>query len=135
MTQNECNPHFPKLFSPMRIGKLEVKNRFVVPAVTTNFAEPNGDVGDRLINYLAARAQGGFGLIVTENLGVHESGRVMPRMGMADTDERIPHLARLAQAVKSTVRFSWDRSVTQAVRRAARSRANRCSRRRHSPAR
>ncbi len=101
MTQNECNPHFPKLFSPMRIGKLEVKNRFVVPAVTTNFAEPNGDVGDRLINYLAARAQGGFGLIVTENLGVHESGRVMPRMGMADTDERIPHLARLAQAVKS----------------------------------
>ncbi|MDF3351620.1 NADH:flavin oxidoreductase [Sulfitobacter sp. KE34] len=100
MTQTDSNAHFPHLFSPLRIGNLEVPNRFVVPALTTNFAETNGDVGDRLINYLEARAAGGFGLIVTENLGVHASGRVMPRMGMADTDERIPHLARLAKAVK-----------------------------------
>lgn len=101
MTQTESNAHFPNLFSPLRIGNLEVPNRFVVPALTTNFAEENGDVGDRLINYLEARAAGGFGLVVTENLGVHASGRVMPRMGMADTDERIVHLARLAKAVKS----------------------------------
>lgn len=101
MPQTKSNAHFSHLFSPLRIGNLEVPNRFVVPALTTNFAETNGDVGDRLINYLEARAAGGFGLIVTENLGVHASGRVMPRMGMADTDERIPHLAHLAKAVKS----------------------------------
>lgn len=100
MTQTESNAHFPNLFSPLHIGTLQVPNRFVVPALTTNFAETNGDVGDRLINYLEARAAGGFGLIVTENLGVHASGRVMPRMGMVDTDERIVHLARLAKAVK-----------------------------------
>ncbi|MEQ8899018.1 MAG: hypothetical protein RID23_18210 [Roseovarius sp.] len=100
MTQDESNAPFPNLFSPLRIGNLEVPNRFVVPALTTNFAEANGDAGDRLIDYLEARAAGGFGLIVTENLGVHASGRVMPRMGMADTDGRIPHLARLAKAVK-----------------------------------
>lgn len=99
---NEETPHgrYPRLFSPLRIGDIVIPNRFVVPAVTTNFAEANGDVGDRLIDYLAARAEGGFGLVITENLGVHPTGRVMPRMGMADRDEQIPHLRRLAQAVK-----------------------------------
>jgi len=100
MTKEARNERYPRLFSPLHIGNVVVPNRFVVPAVTTNFAEKNGDAGERLINYLAARAEGGFGLVITENLGVHETGRVMPRMGMADCDERIPQLRKLAQAVK-----------------------------------
>ena len=100
MTKGARHEHYPWLFSPLHIGNVVVPNRFVVPAVTTNFAEKNGEVGDRLINYLAARAEGGFGLVITENLGVHETGRVMPRMGMADHDDRIPQLSKLAEAVK-----------------------------------
>jgi len=91
---------YPRLFSPSRLGRLVLANRFVVPALTTNYASADGFVTDALCTYLAARARGGFGLIVTENLGVHAGGRVMPRMAMIDDDRYVPGLARLAAAVK-----------------------------------
>ncbi len=91
---------YPRLFEPFRLGPLELPNRIVMPALTTNFAEPDGSVGDSLCTYLAARARGGFGHITTENIGVRPSGRVMPRMVMGDDDRFIQGLARLARAVK-----------------------------------
>src|SRR3989338_7373269 len=75
-------------------------NRFSVPGLTTNYATPDGFVTDALCEYLGARARGGFGLIVTENLGVHPGGRVMPRMVMIDDDRYVAGLARLASAVQ-----------------------------------
>ncbi|MGP1676465.1 MAG: oxidoreductase [Burkholderiales bacterium] len=56
----------------------------------------------RLCDYLAARGSGGFSLIITENMGVAASGRVMPRMVMADEDKHIRGLARLAGAIHAT---------------------------------
>jgi len=91
---------YPHLFSPLMLGRLRIPNRFSVPGLTTNYATADGFVTDALCEYLAARARGGFGLIVTENLGVHPSGRVMPRMAMIDDDRRIDGLARLATAVR-----------------------------------
>ena len=91
---------YPRLFSPLALGRLRLPNRFSVPGLTTNYATPDGFVTDALCDYLAARARGGFGLIVTENLGVHPGGRVMPRMAMIDDDRYVPGLARLAAAVK-----------------------------------
>ncbi|HEY0879140.1 MAG TPA: NADH:flavin oxidoreductase [Zeimonas sp.] len=90
---------YPSLLSPFRLGRLELRNRAMVPAMTTNFAQADGSVGDALIGYLVERANGGFGSIVTENIGVHPGGRVMPRMVMADDDRYLPGLRRLASAV------------------------------------
>jgi 2,4-dienoyl-CoA reductase-like NADH-dependent reductase (Old Yellow Enzyme family) len=92
---------FPHLFSPFRLGNQTLRNRMVMPAITTNFAEADGSVGERLRDYLQARARGGFGLIIVENIGVHASGRVMPRMVMGHDDRYVPGLARLAGAIKS----------------------------------
>lgn len=92
---------YPTLYSPLQLGALTVPNRFVVPAITTNFAAEGGYADDRLIEYLKARARGGYGLIFTENLGVHPSGRVMPRMAMASDDSYLPGLTRLAREVKA----------------------------------
>src|SRR3989304_3244295 len=86
---------YPRLFSPFRLGPLALPNRFVVPGLTTHYASADGFVTDALCTYLAARARGGFGLIVTENLGVHPGGRVMPRMAMIDDDRYVPGLARV----------------------------------------
>lgn len=91
---------YPHLFSPVQLGRLTIPNRFVVPALTTNFAELDGTVGDRLIEYLNARTSGGYGLVITENIGVHPSGRVMPKMVMAHDDSFIPGLRRLVRTVK-----------------------------------
>jgi len=92
---------FPHLFSPFRLGTHSLRNRMVMPGITTNFAEADGCVSDRLCDYLQARARGGFGLIIVENIGVHASGRVMPRMVMGHEDSYILGLARLAGAIKS----------------------------------
>lgn len=92
---------FPHLFSPFRLGGQTLRNRMVMPALTTNFAEPDGSVGDRLCDYLIARARGGFGAVITENIGVDASGRVMPRMLMGHEDRYLSGLARLADVIKA----------------------------------
>jgi len=91
---------FPRLFSPLRLGTRTLQNRMVMPALTTNFAEADGSVGNRLCDYLQARACGGFGTIIVENIGVHPSGRVMPRMVMGHEDRYLPGLAHLAEIIK-----------------------------------
>lgn len=92
---------FPHLFAPIQLRTKTARNRLIVPAMATHFAEPDGTAGERLAAYLEARAQGGFGIVVTENIGVHPSGRVMVRMLMADDDSRVAGLARLAAAIRS----------------------------------
>lgn len=39
---------FPNLFSPFRIGSVELKNRMFVPGMGTNLAEHNGEAAPRL---------------------------------------------------------------------------------------
>lgn len=54
-----------ELFSPGRIGTLEIRNRIVMNAMGTLLEDKDGSVSDRLIGYYEARAKGGAGLIVT----------------------------------------------------------------------
>jgi len=56
-----------RLFRPINIGKMELKNRIVMPALNTKFGTEWGAVNDRLIDYFVERAKGGVGLIVIEN--------------------------------------------------------------------
>jgi 2,4-dienoyl-CoA reductase-like NADH-dependent reductase (Old Yellow Enzyme family) len=50
-----------KLFSPVSIGTLELKNRIVMPPMGTNFATTEGLVTERQIAYYVERAKGGAG--------------------------------------------------------------------------
>lgn len=93
---------YPHLFSPLRLGRLALPDRFAMAPMTTNYAGLDGGVTTELCEYLAARGRGGFSLIVTENMGVHPSGRVMPRMVMADEDKHIPGMMRLADAIHAS---------------------------------
>lgn len=54
------------LFTPIKIGTVRVKNRIVMPPMTTNFASVTGAVTERLVNYYSERARGGVGLIIVE---------------------------------------------------------------------
>ena len=60
---------FPRLFSPLRIGQRMLRNRIALPATTTNYGARNR-VTDRWISFLAERAKGGAGLVVTEIIAV-----------------------------------------------------------------
>jgi len=102
LSQDAGVHRYPRLFSPLTLGRLALPNRFAMAPMTTNYAAPDGGVTSELCEYLAARGRGGFSLIVTENMGVHPSGRVMPRMVMADEDRHIPGLMRLADAIHAS---------------------------------
>ncbi|MCI2061538.1 MAG: NAD(P)/FAD-dependent oxidoreductase [Eubacteriaceae bacterium] len=93
------NYDFKESLSPIDIGGMKVRNRFVVPPMGTNFADENGFVTDKLINYYTARAKGGFGLIILEVTAVHPGGRSIPNeVGVWD-DEHIEGLKRLTESV------------------------------------
>jgi len=58
--------HMPGLFDPLPIKGLELKNRIVFAPVVTNFGLRN----ERAINFFAARARGGVGLIIVHGTPV-----------------------------------------------------------------
>jgi 2,4-dienoyl-CoA reductase-like NADH-dependent reductase (Old Yellow Enzyme family) len=89
---------FPHLFSPLRIGPVVLPNRIVSSGHDTVMAD-DGKVGDQLVAYQEARAQGGVGLIVVQVAGVHPSARYTSHVLMADDDSCIPGLGRLAEVV------------------------------------
>ncbi len=57
---------FQKLFSPVRIGSMEIRNRLAMAPMTTSWSGPGDTVSQRLIDYHVARAKGGVGLITFE---------------------------------------------------------------------
>lgn len=59
---------FKRLFEPIKIGKLELKNRLAMAPMNMAFAYPNGYANDEQLAWYTARAKGGVGLIVTEAL-------------------------------------------------------------------
>ncbi|WP_166875431.1 NADH:flavin oxidoreductase [Salinibacterium sp. ZJ450] len=76
-------------------------NRFVLAPMTNKQSAPDGTVLDAEIDWLARRAQGGFGGVVTSESGVELRGRGFETEPGTHSDDHIPGLARLAEAVKS----------------------------------
>lgn len=87
------------LFSPVRIGSMEVKNRIVLPPMTVGFGVPEGTVSDKHRDYYEARARGGAGLIITEAASVNAQRKygLFP-LGLYD-DAQVESWSRLAEAV------------------------------------
>ena len=55
-----------RLLEPIKIGKIEVKNRMVMPPMNTNFSSETGAVTPQMTEYFVRRAAGGVGMIVVE---------------------------------------------------------------------
>ncbi|WP_422368613.1 FAD-dependent oxidoreductase [Pelagibius sp.] len=63
------------LLDPIEIRGVRIRNRIVMPAMTTRLATEDGRVTDELSAYYEARARGGVGLITLELSSPHPSGR------------------------------------------------------------
>jgi len=89
------------LFTPIRIAAMEVKNRIVMSPMSTNLGSPQGYVTPPLIQYFAARARGGVGLIITGDVSVDPKAKYQMRsLGLYD-DQFIPAWKDLTRAVQS----------------------------------
>ena len=94
-----------KLFEPIRIGSLVLKNRLVMAPMATNYAEENGEVTERMKNYYVERARGGVGLIIMESGYVNSLGRGgKGRMGIHE-DSLVPGLKDLVDRVHAEGAF------------------------------
>lgn len=71
---------YSKLFEPIKIGSLELKNRLIVPAMSTLAATPEGASTEQFIAYHERKARGGWGLVVTEYFGIAPHVGFFPRM-------------------------------------------------------
>ena len=93
-----ADPRFPKLFSPLTLRGVTIKNRIFSTGHDTNLAA-GGLINDRLVAYHRARAAGGAGLVVLQVSGVHETARYTSHLLMAIADESIPGYRAVAEAV------------------------------------
>ena len=75
--------NYDHLFSPIKIGNMEVKNRVFMSAMNTLY-NPDGKANERFNNYFWARAEGGIGLAVTGGAYFDEYGSTYSMMSMAD---------------------------------------------------
>ncbi|MCF8025337.1 MAG: NADH:flavin oxidoreductase, partial [Desulfobacteraceae bacterium] len=55
---------YTEMFKPIKIGNVEIRNRVAMAPTTTNFAQA-GCPSEQFMAFLAARAKGGVGLVVT----------------------------------------------------------------------
>ena len=94
---------FERLFSPYPIGKLQIKNRLVMPPMGTCLADINGCVTKKMIDYYARRARGGVGLIIVENTLVHEKyGMQIPNQLRIHSYHQVPRFYELVEAVHAS---------------------------------
>lgn len=89
---------YSNLFEPMSIGKMDVKNRLVVPAMSTLTATPDGACTEQFVKYIERKAQGGWGLIITEYYGVAPHVGFFPRMLGIWNDELVENHKQVAEA-------------------------------------
>jgi 2,4-dienoyl-CoA reductase-like NADH-dependent reductase (Old Yellow Enzyme family) len=87
---------YPRLFSPIRIGPVVVPNRVIRSGAGTGLATTH--VTPEFIEYHAARARGGVGLLVVADTQIHPStGGAIPMW----RDDSVKGLHALAEAIHS----------------------------------
>ncbi len=90
---------FEHTLSPLKIGKMTLRNRLIMPPMGSNLAADDGSVNDRYYSYMVERAKGGFGLVMMEVTSVSEKGYSILHEPAIWDDKFIPGLTRLADGV------------------------------------
>lgn len=75
---------FDRLFSPIRIRGVELKNRVVMTAMGTHFADKDCFVTEQLIEYHAVRAKGGCGLNTVECCAINPDSAPERQLSIAE---------------------------------------------------
>lgn len=94
------SPAFPRLFSPIRLGGTELRNRIVFAGHGSRFVDWHSfHLNDRQAHYLAERARGGVGMIIQGSSMVHPTGLAAAGVNEVWSDDSIPSYARITHAV------------------------------------
>ncbi|MFC1814509.1 NADH:flavin oxidoreductase [Thermodesulfobacteriota bacterium] len=94
-------PVYPKIFRPITIKGLRLKNRITMVPLYLGYAGPGGTVSPLLLDHYARMAQSGAALIVVENASITPGGSGSPRTLRCDHNRYITGLSKLAEQIKS----------------------------------
>ncbi len=117
-----ANEQSTGLFSPIRIGKVEVKNRVIMPAMILNYHLNGYELSEEWYEFYARAARGGSGLICCGATYTEMAGKQDEHQLGVDTDKWLPSLTRIADTIRENGaksclqlnhagRYSWE-SVT-----------------------
>ncbi|MCW5940979.1 MAG: hypothetical protein KIS66_02025 [Fimbriimonadaceae bacterium] len=88
------------LFEPFRLPSgLELPNRVVVAPMTTYSSRPDGRIDPEELEYLARRARGGFGTVITAACYVSPTGHCFQGQWSCADDATLPSLTSAARAI------------------------------------
>ena len=90
---------YEKLFTPFKIGKMEVKNRLVMSPMGTNSAFTNGRKDAQEVDYFIERAKGGVGMIIMGCQPLNEKIAQGSMEGYMDTFTVLPALTSVCDGV------------------------------------
>lgn len=90
---------YEKLFTPYKIGKMEVKNRLVMSPMGTNSAFVSGRKDEQEIDYFEERARGGVGMIIMGCQPLNEEIAQGSMEGYMDSYTVLPALTSVCDAV------------------------------------
>jgi 2,4-dienoyl-CoA reductase-like NADH-dependent reductase (Old Yellow Enzyme family) len=89
------------LFSPLTFSRGPAwPNRLGLAPLTNTQSHPDGQLSDEELHWLAMRARGGFGLVMTCAAHVQQGGQGFPGQLGVWSDDHLPGLRRIAGAVR-----------------------------------
>jgi len=93
------DPRYDVLFEPVKIGPVTTKNRFYQVPHCNGMGYRDATA---LATMRAIKAEGGWGVVCTEQVEIHPTGDIAPFIELRIWDDQdLPMLARIAEAVKS----------------------------------
>jgi 2,4-dienoyl-CoA reductase-like NADH-dependent reductase (Old Yellow Enzyme family)/thioredoxin reductase len=92
--------NFVKLFEPVAIGTMKIKNRIVMAPTGTNFPG-DGSVTKKALDFYTERARGGVGLIIVEGAGIDPIyGLELPYQLNLSVNNFLPTFKQLSDAIR-----------------------------------
>ncbi|MDO5407883.1 MAG: NAD(P)/FAD-dependent oxidoreductase [Eubacteriales bacterium] len=85
-----------KLFTSIKLGNVEIKNRVILPSMCVHFCEKDGHMNDCFREYVRRRAAGGAGLLIIPG---SPHGKKSPGRPALSEDAYIPDWQQLAEIV------------------------------------
>lgn len=92
--------HYKKLFSPITVNGLRLKNRITMAPLYLGYAAEGGKVSPLLLHHYEKMAQSGAAMIMVENASITPEGSGSPRTIRVDTNRCLPGLTELAARIQ-----------------------------------
>ncbi len=82
-----------------KLGRLELKNRFLMAPVKTAYGTPDGRVTERHLTYYKNVAKGGVSLVILEPVSVTGTGKEHPKQLTIHLDTSVPDLRKIVDVL------------------------------------